>query len=199
MQPRLRGHQTSFAIDTQDGSVSRLTNRADSSVPRRAWLQISRLLPSGTYRVCVAYSSSNFDNLTFNQLNKTFKETVDNDTALQYKIELAVNGMEDGPPNALSPADRLQMLRKHSAAWNRMSYTSVQNIHMASAGVWELYGGILAHGISARGLTFTQLPSELRGIKQRSWTLPDLGVKIRDFGMDPTQDLLVLVVKPPRG
>ena len=69
---------------------------------------------------------------------------------------------------------------------------------MHAGGVWELYGGVLAQGTSPRGLTFTQLPSKLRGIEQKTWALDDVGVKIRDFGMDPAQDLLAIVVKPPR-
>ncbi|TCD69894.1 Amino-acid acetyltransferase, mitochondrial [Steccherinum ochraceum] len=132
------------------------------------------------------------------QLNSAFKDLIDNDAALQYKIELAVDGMEDGPPSALLPAERLQLLRKHRAAWKAMRHTSTHNIPMSGGGVWELYGGVLAQGINPRGLAFTQLPSRLRGIPEKNWTLEDVGFKIRDFGMNPGEDLLVLIVKPPQ-
>jgi hypothetical protein len=46
-------------------------------------------------------------------------------------------------------------------------------------------------------LTFIRLPSDLRSIEEKVWTLgPELGLVLRDFGMDPSQDLLVLIQSP---
>ncbi|KAH8099418.1 hypothetical protein BXZ70DRAFT_943596 [Cristinia sonorae] len=131
------------------------------------------------------------------QLNRLFKDIVDTDAYLQYKIELAVAGMEDGPPSSATPSERLQLLREHRKAWNEMRFNSSEDIPMSAGGVWELFGGVLAQGIPPKGMSFNQLPSKLRGIESKAWALHDLGVKIRDFGMDPASDLLVLVVKPP--
>lgn len=62
---------------------------------------------------------------------------------------------------------------------------------------WELYGGVLAQGPDSSSLTFRQLPSELRGIEEKEWMISDIGFNIRDFGMDPAQDLLVAIQVPP--
>lgn len=65
--------------------------------------------------------------------------------------------------------------------------------------VWELFGGVLALGLvegnQVRGLSFTQLPSAVgsRFREERTWVHSELEVDIRDFGMDPSQDLLVLI------
>lgn len=69
---------------------------------------------------------------------------------------------------------------------------------MSRGQVWELYGNVLAQARGPRSLAFVQLPSEIRGIVEKEWVIPDVGFKIRDFGMDPAQDLLVLIEFPER-
>ena len=63
----------------------------------------------------------------------------------------------------------------------------------AQGGVWELYGNVLAQAQGERTLHFKQIPSAIRGIQGTEWTIPDVGCKMRDFGMDPAQDLLVVI------
>ena len=127
------------------------------------------------------------------QVCKTFRELVDHDVRFQYKIELAAAGMEDGPPSALAPADRLAALRTRQAAWDTLSWSELSEHPMGIGSVWELYGGVLAQSESRRTLTFRQLPSKIRGIEQREWTIRDVGFDVRDFGMDPAQDLLIAI------
>ena len=65
--------------------------------------------------------------------------------------------------------------------------------------VWELAGGVLAHGLPSedvpRGLAFVELPSVALNMPGRTWQHNDLGVPIRDFTMDPSQDLIVVIGK----
>ena len=42
---------------------------------------------------------------------------VQNDAQSQYRIELAVNGMVDGPPSDVALTERLEQLRQHRARW----------------------------------------------------------------------------------
>lgn len=100
--------------------------------------------------------------------------------------------MEDGPPSVSTHADRLQCLRRRETAWNRLEWTSDQTIPMHRGGVWELYGGVLAQARSRYELCFTRLPSQIRGIEQKYWEL-SLPMLVRDFGMEPSLDLLVVV------
>ncbi|KAI0325496.1 hypothetical protein GY45DRAFT_1374683 [Cubamyces sp. BRFM 1775] len=127
------------------------------------------------------------------QVCSLLKDLMDNDVRLQYKVELAAAGMEDGQYSTLSAAERLRMLKARQEAMDKLAWTSREEIPMLQGGVWELYGGVLAQGEGSRTLVFKQLPSSLRGIEGREWRIEDVGVHIRDFGMDPAQDLLVVV------
>lgn len=63
---------------------------------------------------------------------------------------------------------------------------------------WELYGGVLAQSQGERSIRFRRLPAILRGIEEKIWEVEDVGVKIKSFGMDPAQDLLVILGQSPR-
>ena len=113
---------------------------------------------------------------------------------LRYKVELAAAGMEDGPPSALSNSDRLSLLLEHQAAWRALRWRTETIVPMSQGGVWEFYGGVLGQALS-RGrevLQFTQVPSAIKGIEKREWEC-ELKMHARDFAMDPSQDLLVVV------
>ncbi|PIL28992.1 hypothetical protein GSI_09039 [Ganoderma sinense ZZ0214-1] len=133
------------------------------------------------------------DLLRCRQVNTTFKTLIDKDVRAQYKIELAVAGMTDGPPSTLTPAERLTILRARQDAWDNLVWTAKDDVTMHQGGVWELYGNVLAQAQGDRTLHFKQIPSQIRGIRGTEWTIPNVGCKIRDFGMDPAQDLLVVI------
>ena len=117
---------------------------------------------------------------------------------MQYIIELAAAGQVNGPEaSGTSSASRLEALKKHQSSWDNLKWSRELRIPMEHGGLWEFYGGVLAQSTAGGTLTFTQLPSDLRSIEEKVWTLgPNLGVVVRDFGMDPSQDLLVLIESP---
>lgn len=121
---------------------------------------------------------------------------IDDTASAQYSIELAATGMEDGPPSSIGAADRLDKLRRHRAAWDELKWAQNKSVPMSTGQVWELYGNVLAQAQGDRTIIFRQLPSRYRGIEEREWTISNLGFDIRDFGMEPSQDLLVLIEKP---
>ncbi|KZT05998.1 uncharacterized protein LAESUDRAFT_680684 [Laetiporus sulphureus 93-53] len=127
-----------------------------------------------------------------------FDDLVKTAALLQYKVDLAVAGMEDGPPSIESPAERLQLLKKHQEAWRSLNFKDDKIIPMLKGEVWELYGGVLAQARSSNTLSFRQLPSIMRGIEEKEWVVEAMGFEIRDFTMDPSQDLLVVIQKPSR-
>lgn len=68
---------------------------------------------------------------------------------------------------------------------------------MADGTSWELYGGVLAQTTADGKISFYQLPSDLRCIKEEKWSVDsNMGFEIRDFSMDPSVGLLVLVEDP---
>jgi hypothetical protein len=120
---------------------------------------------------------------------------------LQYKIELVGNGMIDGPAgiNGMeSASSRLEALRAYAHAWDTLQPRKKTTIKggCTNTNLYELWGGVWARTVKASGrpLTAVRLPSIVRGVEMEKWTvqLPDLG-KVEDFGMDPHQDLLVLI------
>ncbi|EJF56105.1 hypothetical protein DICSQDRAFT_94010 [Dichomitus squalens LYAD-421 SS1] len=133
------------------------------------------------------------DLLRCRQVCSLFKSVIDGDVRAHYKVELAAAGMQDGPPSALTPAERLSILRRRQDAWTKLAWTAKEEVPMRRGGVWELYGNVLAQAEGERTLHFKQLPSAIRGIKGKEWTIQDVGCKIRDFGMDSAQDLLIVL------
>jgi len=117
--------------------------------------------------------------------------------SLQYIIELALGCQRDVPQCPMSSASKLERLKQHRMAWKNLKYSREYQIPMGDGNLWELSGGVLAQNTSDGTIQFYQLASDLRFIEEKIWTIgPNLGVAIRDFGMDPSQDLLVLVQDP---
>jgi hypothetical protein len=100
--------------------------------------------------------------------------------------------MVDGPPGRLSPSDRLGLLRSYNASWKILDWNAHTCLPVPEGRLWELYGNVWAHSRGSQTIELVQLPSRLRGIPLRQWTL-NLAFAPRDFGMDPSQDLLVTV------
>ncbi|OAX33887.1 hypothetical protein K503DRAFT_859518 [Rhizopogon vinicolor AM-OR11-026] len=122
---------------------------------------------------------------------------VEGSPAVQYTIELAVSGMEDGPPGGLTAASRLVLLKERNSSWEVLKWVETRIPLPGKVDIiWELCGGVFAHSNkSGSALRLHRLPSQYRNIDERSWTIP-LPSDTKDFIMDPAQDLIALVEKP---
>ncbi|KAH9162781.1 hypothetical protein EDB89DRAFT_2024253 [Lactarius sanguifluus] len=100
--------------------------------------------------------------------------------------------MENGPPGGLTTSERLELLKNYSASWKNLEWNEHTTIPLPEGSLWELYGNVWAHSRGSDAIEFIQLPSRLRGIPMRQWTLR-FDYDLRDFGMDPSQNLLVTV------
>lgn len=117
--------------------------------------------------------------------------------SLQYIIELALAKQIDGPLSTAPSSGRLELLKNHQSAWENLEWSREVKIPMENGGLWELYGGVLAQSKDDGAIVFHQLPSDLRSIDAKTWTVgPDFGMIVRDFAMDSSQDLLVLIESP---
>jgi hypothetical protein len=125
---------------------------------------------------------------------KFFRSIAEGERA-QYEIELAVSGMVDGPPSPFTTSDRLALLKERNAAWESLRWVESQDIPMTDGHIWELYGNVFAQSSMPNVLHFRQLPSKYRKIEEKTWGVA-LDIHVRDFTMDPAQDLLVLVEEP---
>lgn len=125
------------------------------------------------------------------------KTLIDETARLSYRIELEISGQEVSAHGYAS--QDLAALRAHQKAWASLTWTKDYRVPMLNGLAWELFGNVLCQLHSdGQSLQFLQLPSEHRRIEERVWTVrPDITFSIRDIGIDPSQDLLVLI-EPPR-
>jgi hypothetical protein len=128
---------------------------------------------------------------------KLLRNLIDHSPFFQYKIELAVAGMDDGLPSDLGPAERLHILNAHRTAWKKLSWKEY-HVPIASNS-WVCSGSVLAMGHYTENFlhyhfTLTQLPSVIRGIEEKTWNIVIKGIYSEcSFEIDPSQDLIVLV------
>jgi hypothetical protein len=126
------------------------------------------------------------------QTSRLLKSAIDETVSLQYRIALHSSGMVDGPPGPLSTSERLSLLRSYETSWKNLDWNAHTSLPLPDGSLWELYGNVWAHSKGIDSLVFVQIPSRLRGIPLSQWTL-NLDFPLRDFGMDPSQDLLVTI------
>lgn len=139
--------------------------------------------------------------LRCSRVSRALRTLIADSVALQYTIELFAANLVDGPPSATVKSARLRTLRDHQRAWNDVNWSSVHDIVLTEdemspeLSAWELVGGIFAVAVG-RHLRFIQLPSTLRAIPRREWAIPDIGFTMKDFAMDRSQNLLVVIELP---
>ncbi|KAF8898906.1 hypothetical protein BD779DRAFT_1486128 [Infundibulicybe gibba] len=123
---------------------------------------------------------------------------IDTTEILQFAIELFASGQEYGPSfsNPMLNSSRLDILKQHQAAWGDFKWTHEETIPMPSGSRWELVGGVLAHELPNNAITFWKLPSHFRSIQAEKWDVTGLDFVFCEFGMDPSQDLLILIELP---
>ena len=129
---------------------------------------------------------------------------VKGDINVRYHVELGVAGMVDGPArSSMSVYERLSRLKLYLSRWRRFSYTRQTSIY-SHRSVWEISSGIIAQGIpffdEVLGINrvgeffFSELPGDARGHPRgKDWVLQGYDFPIRDFTIDPTQDLLAIM------
>ncbi|KAG8908516.1 blue light receptor [Tulasnella sp. 403] len=164
-------------------------------------------MPEGKYFDQTALKMSNRPEPQ-RQTCKFLRQMIQESALLQYHMALHMAGYIDGPSAAkLSTAERLRRLRMHQEAWKDIKWRQADTFNIdGRSGVYELYGGVYATGIApdrprhTRGFEFVEFPSLLRNQSRgHTWKIGDVGFDIKDFGMDPDMDLLILMERvPPR-
>ncbi|OAX35169.1 hypothetical protein K503DRAFT_793915 [Rhizopogon vinicolor AM-OR11-026] len=132
---------------------------------------------------------------------RELKRVIDSSVELQYRIELALDCMLDGPPSILTVAERLEQLRDLRRAWTLFEWKKEIRVPMSGfCQAYELVGGVFAKTSSSAGVFIhygsrhfvsTWLPSS--SDPGHTLVRGDLGIATRDFAIDPTQDLIALV------
>ncbi|KAI6018218.1 hypothetical protein BKA83DRAFT_4320174 [Pisolithus microcarpus] len=127
-----------------------------------------------------------------------FKGIIQASMELQYWIELAADGMVDGPPSSLTVRERLTRLRELRQSWATLQWSSKISVPMSGpfnslvlvGGVLFKTGYFMPYPFSERHLTVTWLPSALdpqacTHVRENAW------VSTLESAVDPSQDLII--------
>ncbi|KIY70709.1 hypothetical protein CYLTODRAFT_419532 [Cylindrobasidium torrendii FP15055 ss-10] len=136
---------------------------------------------------------------------KTWKTVVENSPAMLYAITLAKYGLKDNPPalQAVSSAERLDLLNAQvNGSWGEMQLgLDAEELNTPSFRLWEFFGNVFAQ-VADNTVLFHQFASPRTNQPRLTWEVPiRLNGALEDFGMDPSQDLLILArsdVSPPK-
>ncbi|KAI0824435.1 hypothetical protein BC628DRAFT_438168 [Trametes gibbosa] len=117
---------------------------------------------------------------------------------LRYNIELAADGLVNGVGCNLPVAERYDLLMERRRRWRYLDFTAIQSFMAPGmCQAYELVDGVFASsrgvGFSgSRHISMTWLPTASQ--PSRNIEREDIGFTVRDFAMDPSQDLIALVL-----
>ncbi|CAL1703568.1 unnamed protein product [Somion occarium] len=128
------------------------------------------------------------------QVCRLFRDTIKSSTGLMYKIELMLATMEDVSLNITNKAAKRELLQRYRKAWSASPWkaSSRKVVRLMDGPLWELCGGIFVQSTGRRELTFTQLPSQIRGMTEREWKVK-VPFDIADFCIDPSLNLIAAI------
>ncbi|EJD39961.1 hypothetical protein AURDEDRAFT_187184 [Auricularia subglabra TFB-10046 SS5] len=123
---------------------------------------------------------------------------------LSYKLELARDSLQALPESNHSTAEAMAHLDRRRRAWATVTPTWTACVPLdGECHAYELVGGVFGKAMSAAGsvfaasrtLAFFTFPdgSAPEGTEPHLLLREDIGLAIRDFAIDPGQDLLILV------
>ena len=99
--------------------------------------------------------------------------------------------MVDSGVATTAHSERLLALRERSQAWRNLEWKNITNLDIhGPCTAYELVGGVFAK-TNGQDMFFSWLPRA----KTPGHTIhyEDVGIQLRDFALDPTQDLVVLL------
>ena len=121
---------------------------------------------------------------------------VERSLALQYKIELAVDGLVEGVPGKLSTAEKLEAVRNRRKAWRSGDF-ALKHVVNVEDGMAHVFNGTHFAWIDLESnLHIFQIPFRYRAVPEKSSAIPLRDVdmsNVRDMLISFDSDLLVLV------
>ncbi|KAJ6614284.1 hypothetical protein B0H10DRAFT_2045515 [Mycena sp. CBHHK59/15] len=142
----------------------------------------------------VCYCLDALSILRLTQVSRLFPHILQNSSALQYKVQLEFAGLNDGQPSGSGSSGRFEMLRTYQAAWANFDSTRSTTTPVPLQGnLWELVGNVVGTYAPQSGFSFTRIPSVIRLVSHKEWTITDVPFSVHDFSMDLSQDLLLVV------
>jgi hypothetical protein len=133
-------------------------------------------------------------------VNRGFRDVIDESPEVQYLIDLYAAGLEpDYEDPSLTIADRREQLDRYRSHWGSLKPVEHTWLPLPRYKEWSLGGGVICFMLFAdpplertTDYRFIQLPSVLRHIPLREWTLHGLPNVLQPPGLLPEEDLLVI-------
>lgn len=103
--------------------------------------------------------------------------------------------MVDGVSGPFHVATRFEKLRSLQRSWNGMQEpaSTVLNLDQHIP-IYDLQKGILSIAMwESSSIQFYRLPSRVNEIEEQTWSIPEDGVRTRDFTTDPANDMIVIL------
>ncbi|PIL34558.1 hypothetical protein GSI_03336 [Ganoderma sinense ZZ0214-1] len=129
---------------------------------------------------------------------KRFRQSIKDSVELQYLVELGADGLIEGVGCNLPTSERLKLLLQRRARWRYLNWSQITPVAVpALCQAYELVDGVFASSMGSdfsgsRHLQLSWLPSSTD--QARTVEREDVGVRMRDFAIDPSQDLMALVM-----
>lgn len=122
------------------------------------------------------------------------RDLIDRTPSLQYKIELLLAGMVDGPSSSLGKGEKLELLRRHQHAHHTLSADVLSKTRDVPEQREYVYStnGLLIEYVEPSLVAISSPPSIMRGIPGMSWEFR-ADFELENVIVDIAQDLLVAV------
>ncbi|KAJ3484615.1 hypothetical protein NLI96_g5518 [Meripilus lineatus] len=143
------------------------------------------------------------DIVKFRQLSRTFKRFIDDNSAVQYRVNALAHDIKHLDAKTAPVVDKLKELLLYITAQNTLQTQSVLVSNSPFAipvnVAWEILeiGLVVTRHKSNPTITISQFPSLSRVIPFREWNVDGSNPPI--ISVDPSQDLLVLIHLAPGG
>ena len=140
-------------------------------------------------------------------MNRRFRDIIDGSHEMQYFIDLYAAGLEVGYQDpSLTLADRRKQLDRYRSHWDSLQWVEHRSLSIPFPKNWILEGGVVCFAFPPAALAdrttdyrFIQLPSVLRGIPLKEWTVHGLPNDFQKISLFPEEDLLVICSLVDRG
>ncbi|KAH8101760.1 hypothetical protein BXZ70DRAFT_1007009 [Cristinia sonorae] len=131
------------------------------------------------------------------KVSKAFNEVISGSISILYKLELAVDGFQDGNIDGMNVAERLEALRSRRSAWAAMQPAFKRKITMGRHALVDITRGHFAWLDDEKALHVLQIPSVFRGIPEKEWVVQGavggiLANARSRASMDPDEDILLI-------
>jgi hypothetical protein len=148
------------------------------------------------------------DFLRLTEVCKTIRDLITNSSEIQYRICLGALGYEATLAEYnLPPIGQLERFQKLSKGFLTGQFTKKESLTLQGyTPTYELQGGAFIQGRAASnsvrdtvGVNVLKFASFLYREPTTQWQLPDFPRVVRDLTLDPSQDLLALIVDKSEG